>query len=135
MAYVRRLHFLLILEKALTFISDELDVFRMMSRYDNRRAYTTPYNSMMQFEYSMGREIGGAEFTERCNWMDKGERKPACSGGTAVLGCLNRLLSIDRFLDSRCQSRLCSAWWHRIFKQSASNQVPHVRPQTFFVTI
>jgi hypothetical protein len=52
-----------------------------------------------------------------------------------ILGCLNRLLSIDRFLDSRCQSRLCSAWWHRIFKQSASNRVPHVRPQTFFVTI
>src|SRR6266487_1374652 len=84
MAYVRRLHFLLILEKALTFISDELDVFRMVSRYDNRRSYTTPYNSIMQFEYSMGREIGRAEFTERCNWMDKGERKPACSGGTAV---------------------------------------------------
>jgi transposase-like protein len=55
--------------------------------------------------------------------------------GRLQIGCLNRFLSIDRFLDSRCQSRLCSAWWHRIFKQSASNQVPHVRPQTFFVTI
>jgi hypothetical protein len=53
----------------------------------------------------------------------------------ATLGCLNRLLSVDRFLDSRCQSRRCSTWWHRIFKQSASNRVPHVRPQTFLVTI
>src|SRR5437870_500753 len=55
--------------------------------------------------------------------------------GWVRIGCLNWLLSIDRFLDSRCQSRLCSAWWRRIFKQSASNRVPHVRPQTFFVTI
>ena len=75
---------MLILEKALPFISDELDVFRMVSRYDNRRACITLYNSKIRFEYSMGREIGRAEFTERCNWMDKGERKPACSGGTAV---------------------------------------------------
>ena len=53
MAYLRRLPFLLILEKALTFISDELDIFRMVSRYDNRRACITPYNSKMQFEYTM----------------------------------------------------------------------------------
>jgi hypothetical protein len=26
------------------------------------------------------------------------------------LGCPTRLLSVDRFLDSRCQSRLSSAW-------------------------
>ncbi len=45
MAYFRRLHFLLILEKVLTFISDELDVFRMFSRYDNIRACIAPYNS------------------------------------------------------------------------------------------
>src|SRR5438132_2107263 len=32
------------------------------------------------------------------------------------LGCLNRPLSVDRFLDSRCQSRLCSAWGPRIFQ-------------------
>jgi hypothetical protein len=79
MAYVRRLHFLLILEKVLTFISDELDVFRIVSRYDNRRACITPYNSKMQFEYTTGTEIQevsrieeGTEFTERCNSMYKG---------------------------------------------------------------
>jgi hypothetical protein len=49
MAYFRRLPFLLILEKVLTFISDELDVFRMVSRYDNRRACIAPYNSKRQF--------------------------------------------------------------------------------------
>ena len=59
MAYCRRLHFLLILEKVLTFLSDELDVFRMVSRYDNRRACITPYNSKMQFEYTIGTEIQG----------------------------------------------------------------------------
>jgi len=57
MAYFRRLHFLLILEKVLTFISDELDVFRMFSRYDNIRACIAPYNSKRQFGYSMGTEI------------------------------------------------------------------------------
>ena len=82
MAYFRRLHFLLILAKALTFISDELDVFKMVSRYDNRRACIAPYNSKMQFEYTMGTEIqevlgtgDGREFTERCNSL-KGEFMP-----------------------------------------------------------
>jgi hypothetical protein len=79
MAYFCKLPFLLILEKVLTFLSDELDVFRMVSRYDNRRACIARYNSKMQFEYSMSREIKevlgtkeGRECTERCNWMDKG---------------------------------------------------------------
>jgi hypothetical protein len=44
---------LLILDKALTFISDELDIFRMASRYDNRRVCIAPYNSKMQLEYAM----------------------------------------------------------------------------------
>ena len=57
MAYLRRLNFLLILEKALTCISDELDVFRMVSRYDKRRAYIAPYNSLVQFEYTTATEI------------------------------------------------------------------------------
>jgi hypothetical protein len=56
MAYFRRLHFLLILEKALTVISDEPDVFRVVSRYDNRRACIAPYKSKMQFEYTIGAE-------------------------------------------------------------------------------
>src|SRR5262249_49478610 len=51
------------------------------------------------------------------------------------LGCLNRLLSVARFLDSRCQSRLSSAWWRSIFKGSASSRTPHLRPIEFFITI
>ena len=79
MAYFHRLHSLLILEKVLTFISDELDVFRMVSRYDKRRACIAPYNSKMQFEYTTGTEIQevlrteeARECTERCDSMDKG---------------------------------------------------------------
>jgi hypothetical protein len=53
MAYFRRLYFLLILEKVLTFISGKLEVSRMVSRYDNRRACITPYNPKMQFVYTM----------------------------------------------------------------------------------
>ena len=70
---------MLILEKALTFLSDELDVFRMVSRYDNRRVCIAPYNSKNQFEYTMGteiQEVSGTEerreCTERCNSMYKG---------------------------------------------------------------
>jgi hypothetical protein len=44
---------LLILDKALTFISDELDIFRVASRYDNRRVYIAPYKSKIQLEYVM----------------------------------------------------------------------------------
>ena len=83
--------FLLIFEKVLTFISGELDVFRMLSRYDNRRPCIVPCKSKMQFAHTMGTEIQevlgtgeGRGYTERCNWMDRGERKPACSGGTAA---------------------------------------------------
>ena len=74
-------HFLLILEKALTFISDQLDVFRIVSRYDNRRACITPYNSKMQFEYTIATEIQevsgteeGRKSTERCNSISNSQR-------------------------------------------------------------
>src|SRR5712691_10593836 len=40
------------------------------------------------------------------------------------MGCLNRLLSVDQFLDSRCQSRLSSAWRPRIFKEVKSTRAP-----------
>jgi hypothetical protein len=51
------------------------------------------------------------------------------------LGCLNRLLFIDWFLDSKCQSRLCSAWWGSIFKASASNRTGQLRPRALFVNV
>jgi hypothetical protein len=43
---------LLIVEKALTFISGYLDVFRTLSRYDNRRPCIVPCKSKMQFEHT-----------------------------------------------------------------------------------
>src|SRR2546428_2314194 len=52
-----------------------------------------------------------------------------------VLGCLNRLLSVDQFLDSRCQNRLSSAWRPRIFKEVKSTRAPQWRPMAFFRTI
>jgi len=57
-----------------------------------------------------------------------------CPGDTLRVGCLNRLLSVDRFLDSRCQSRLSSAWWRSIFKESVSSRDPQWRPMEFFIT-
>src|SRR5216684_6100971 len=54
---------------------------------------------------------------------------------TIGLGRLNWLLSVDRFLDSRCQSRLSSAWRPRIFKEVQSTRAPPWRPMIFFITI
>jgi predicted HTH domain antitoxin len=51
------------------------------------------------------------------------------------LGGLNRVLSVDRFLDSRCQSRLSSAWWDSMFKASASRRTPQLRPMEFSITV
>jgi len=49
--------FLLIFEKVLTFISGELDVFRMLSGYDNRIPCIVPCKSKMPFAHIMGTEI------------------------------------------------------------------------------
>ena len=49
--------FLLIFEKELTFIRGELDVFRLLRRYDNRIPRIVPCKSKMQFEHTMGTEI------------------------------------------------------------------------------
>jgi len=48
---------LLIFEKVLTFISGELDVFRMLSRYDNRIPCIAPCKSKMPFAHIMGTEM------------------------------------------------------------------------------
>jgi len=58
MAYLRRLHFVLILEKALPFLGDELNVFRMVSRYNNRRACIASKSYKVQFVYTMGITTG-----------------------------------------------------------------------------
>ena len=54
---------------------------------------------------------------------------------TIDVGCLNRLLSVNRFLDSRYQSRLCSAWGSRIFKEVRSTWGPQWRSMAFFIII
>src|SRR5438093_3769123 len=55
--------------------------------------------------------------------------------GWPGLGCLNRLFSVDRFLGSRCQSRLSAVWCPRIFKEVQSTRAPQWRPIEFFITI
>src|SRR5712691_6592555 len=58
------------------------------------------------------------------------------SGGarlTLLVGCLNRLLSIDRFLDSRGQSRRFSAWWRSLFKEKGFIQSRQLRAIEFFI--
>src|SRR6266571_6323647 len=83
--------------------------------------------------------LGGLH-TRKVNYLSQtyaGKRhdKKIADEESPTLGCLNRLLSVDRFLDSRCQSRLSSAWWRNIFKGSASSRTPHLRPVEFFITI
>ena|SRR2546428_53078 len=55
--------------------------------------------------------------------------------GLSDLGCLKWLLAVDRFLDSRCQSRLSSAWWRSIFKEQGVIQARQLRAMEIFVSI
>ena len=50
------------------------------------------------------------------------------------LGRLKRRLSIDRFLDSKCQSRLFHAWRRRIFNDQWVIEVGQLRPIAVFTT-
>jgi hypothetical protein len=50
------------------------------------------------------------------------------------LGCPNRPLALDRFLDSQCQSRLSHAWWRSIFNEKGVIQVCQLRPIGIFTT-
>src|SRR6266446_5106432 len=51
-----------------------------------------------------------------------------------TLGCPNRPLALDRFLDSKCQSRLFHAWWRSIFKEKGVIQARQPRPISIFTT-
>src|SRR6266478_976283 len=44
------------------------------------------------------------------------------------VGRPNRLLALDRFLDSKCQSRLSHAWWRSIFSEKGFIQARQLRP-------
>jgi hypothetical protein len=45
-----------------------------------------------------------------------------------TLGCPNRPLALDQFLDSPCQSRLSHAWWRSSFKEKGVIQACQLRP-------
>ena len=51
------------------------------------------------------------------------------------LGRPNRFLVVDRFLDSRCQSRLSYAWWRSPFNEKRFIQTQEMRTAEFFITI
>jgi len=53
----------------------------------------------------------------------------------SVLGCPNRLSSVDRFLYSRCQSRRSCAWWRNIFKEAKPTRRPQWGPMIPSTTI
>src|SRR6266536_3324724 len=54
---------------------------------------------------------------------------------TTTVGRPNRLLALDRFLDSTCQSRLSHAWWRSIFSEKGFIQARQLRPIGVFITI
>src|SRR6267378_2219358 len=51
------------------------------------------------------------------------------------LGCPNRLSSVDRFLDSRCQSRPSCALWRNIFKEAKPTRRPQWGPMIHSTTL
>ena len=55
--------------------------------------------------------------------------------GQESLGCLKWLLAVDRFLDSRCQSRLSSAWWRSIFNEQRFIQAHQLRATGICINI
>ena len=61
--------------------------------------------------------------------------KSAAMRSRSGLGCPNRLLSVDRFLDSRCQSRPSCAWWRNIFKEAKPTRRPQWGPMLPSTTI
>jgi hypothetical protein len=69
-------------------------------------------------------------------WKERPLQCPRCQSHNVGpwVGCPNRRLSVDRILDSGCQSRLSSAWGRSIFKESVSSRVPQLRPMEFFIT-
>ncbi len=52
-----------------------------------------------------------------------------------ALGRPNRPLALDRFLDSKCQSRLSHAWWRSIFDEKGFIQARQLRPIGIFISI
>ena len=50
------------------------------------------------------------------------------------LGCPNRPLALDQFLDSQCHSRLSRAWWHGIVNEKGVMQACQLRPIGIFTT-
>jgi IS1 transposase len=61
-------------------------------------------------------------------------RKTICFS-KSILGRPNRFLVVDRFLDSRCQSRLSYAWWRSLFKEKRFIQTRDLRTAEFSITV
>jgi hypothetical protein len=51
------------------------------------------------------------------------------------LGCPNRPLALDRFLDSKCQSRLSHAWWRSVFDEKGFIPARQLRPIRVLISI
>jgi hypothetical protein len=51
------------------------------------------------------------------------------------LGCPNRPLALDRFLDSKCQSRLSYAWWRSVFDEKGFIPARQLRPIRVLISI
>ncbi len=68
-------------------------------------------------------------------YPDVDEQLKPLAHACCEIGCLKWLLAVDRFLDSRCQSRLSSAWWRSIFKEQGVIQARQLRAMEIFVSI
>jgi hypothetical protein len=51
-----------------------------------------------------------------------------------ILGRPNRRLAVDRFLNSRCQSRLSDVWWPSIFNEKGLRWARQLRTIAFFIS-
>src|SRR6266436_6831981 len=72
--------------------------------------------------------------TKRLTWQ-RFPNTRSIDNGLLDLVRPNRFLVVDRFLDSRCQSRLSYAWWRSIFKEKGFIQTRELRATEFSITI
>jgi hypothetical protein len=57
------------------------------------------------------------------------------NNGWLALGRPNRLSAVDRFLDSKCQSRFSDVWWGHIFNEKRFIQGCQLRAILIFTTL
>src|SRR5713226_1527070 len=106
------------------------EAFNQMMLLPNMPDFRTSHRLLTKIHQIV--TAGGAFLKKEENQRPKGWAVPLDS---TRVGRPNRFLVVDRFLDSRCQSRLSYAWWRSPFNEKRFIQTQEMRTAEFFITI